>query len=675
MFANCFPSVKGLAMLALAAVVIVLCLSTGAFAIPYPFCDNMEDTTTGNWVFDSPWGYDTQYAHSGIRSISDSPGGSSYQNNVNISAKLSPISLATAQMPVLSFWHRYSLELNADYGYIDISVNAGATWTTIYFVTGNHPQWKEEKIDLSQWIPEPDVRIRFRLKTNSSVTYDGWYIDDVCIKETTNPTIAYPFFDDMEDTAVTNANWLSSSWELVSPGHSGSYCWTESPVGNYPRDIYTFLSLAGTIDLTGAQAPQLVFWHKGDLYSYYYDSVWVQIGRFQGGQWNWTTVTSYKYYNIPSEWTRVQIDLTSFVGTQIKVRFLLRDDNIGNQGDGWYIDDVLIQNSPSYGPSIYVSPGEFYVPLNVNDTTSQTLTIENRGDGALTFQILEAVGGGPLTKGNPTINTTTDENPLKILSIQRGPLFKDAQTSVAIAKTSDSNPFSQFTMVNVPWVSENPTSGTVLPGDSAKVTVTFDARGLERGGYHAYLVIMNNDPDSDLVVVELHLSVNAPGPFSLIQPLNGDSIDLPKTFHWGNAIDPDSGDIVRYDVWLTPGIDFSDSIVKIEDLQDTSTSIAGLMADTTWYWKVRAYDQRGADRWSNETWSFYTGKGFLRGDANGDGVINIADVVYLINYLFIGGPAPVPLAAGDANCDGVVSSADVVYLINYLFIGGPAPGC
>jgi predicted phosphodiesterase len=65
----------------------------------------------------------------------------------------------------------------------------------------------------------------------------------------------------------------------------------------------------------------------------------------------------------------------------------------------------------------------------------------------------------------------------------------------------------------------------------------------------------------------------------------------------------------------------------------------------------------------------------LRGDANGDGVINAADVVYLINYLFISGPAPVPLEAGDCNCDGNVNASDVVYLINYLFIDGPPPGC
>jgi len=62
-----------------------------------------------------------------------------------------------------------------------------------------------------------------------------------------------------------------------------------------------------------------------------------------------------------------------------------------------------------------------------------------------------------------------------------------------------------------------------------------------------------------------------------------------------------------------------------------------------------------------------------RGDANGDGVINVTDVVYLINYLFIGGPEPIPMEAGDLNCDGLINVSDVVYLINYLYIGGPPP--
>jgi hypothetical protein len=64
---------------------------------------------------------------------------------------------------------------------------------------------------------------------------------------------------------------------------------------------------------------------------------------------------------------------------------------------------------------------------------------------------------------------------------------------------------------------------------------------------------------------------------------------------------------------------------------------------------------------------------FICGDANGNGVVDVSDVVYLISYLFIGGDPPVPMQAGDVNLDGVVDSADVVYLINYLFKGGPPP--
>ncbi len=62
------------------------------------------------------------------------------------------------------------------------------------------------------------------------------------------------------------------------------------------------------------------------------------------------------------------------------------------------------------------------------------------------------------------------------------------------------------------------------------------------------------------------------------------------------------------------------------------------------------------------------------GDANYSGGINISDVVYLINYIFAGGPAPFPIKlAGDANCSSAISISDAVYLISYIFAGGPAP--
>lgn len=65
-----------------------------------------------------------------------------------------------------------------------------------------------------------------------------------------------------------------------------------------------------------------------------------------------------------------------------------------------------------------------------------------------------------------------------------------------------------------------------------------------------------------------------------------------------------------------------------------------------------------------------------RGDPNADFKVDVSDVIYLINYLFKGGPPPVPgLFAADVNCDSLGNVTDVIYLINYLFKGGPKPGC
>ncbi len=64
------------------------------------------------------------------------------------------------------------------------------------------------------------------------------------------------------------------------------------------------------------------------------------------------------------------------------------------------------------------------------------------------------------------------------------------------------------------------------------------------------------------------------------------------------------------------------------------------------------------------------------GDANDDRAFNIADVTFLIAWIFGGGPGPNILDAADSNCDGSVNIADVTYNIAFIFVGGsPAPGC
>lgn len=62
------------------------------------------------------------------------------------------------------------------------------------------------------------------------------------------------------------------------------------------------------------------------------------------------------------------------------------------------------------------------------------------------------------------------------------------------------------------------------------------------------------------------------------------------------------------------------------------------------------------------------------GDANGDGLISISDCIYIINYIFSGGPAPVPIfITGDVDCNREITVSDAVYLLNYVFSGGPPP--
>ncbi len=61
------------------------------------------------------------------------------------------------------------------------------------------------------------------------------------------------------------------------------------------------------------------------------------------------------------------------------------------------------------------------------------------------------------------------------------------------------------------------------------------------------------------------------------------------------------------------------------------------------------------------------------GDMDGSGVITIADVVFFINYMFAGGPAPSPISIADTDCDGTPTISDVVFLVNYFFAGGPEP--
>jgi CSLREA domain-containing protein len=84
-----------------------------------------------------------------------------------------------------------------------------------------------------------------------------------------------------------------------------------------------------------------------------------------------------------------------------------------------------------------------------------------------------------------------------------------------------------------------------------------------------------------------------------------------------------------------------------------------------------ATDQRGVKRQIGAACDLGAVEVEPKGDANGDGAVNVADVFYLVNFLFAGGP--IPKGRANVNGDSAIDVTDVFYLINFLFAGGAGP--
>ncbi len=164
-----------------------------------------------------------------------------------------------------------------------------------------------------------------------------------------------------------------------------------------------------------------------------------------------------------------------------------------------------------------------------------------------------------------------------------------------------------------------------------------------------------------------------PQSFSLIDPSDDDTTSKIVNYHWTIPYDPNLGDQIRYDLYKTR-ITFGDmpETTVIIDSNLVRSRHTDTLEVGRYDWKVKVKDNWGAEIWSEQTWNFVY---FIRGDARGDGALDIGDVVMLLNYLYKDGTNPDPLSSGDVNCDYTVDVGDVVYLINYLFKGGQAPSC
>jgi len=135
--------------------------------------------------------------HSVPTSFTDSKTGN-YVSSATVTMTLkNAIDLSAHENPRLSFWTKFDIESGWDYGQVEISTNNGTTFTPL---TGNYTtpgsgsfqpngeplydgvqtNWANEIMDLSNHNTN-QVKFKFELKTDGSVTKDGLFVDDIGI--------------------------------------------------------------------------------------------------------------------------------------------------------------------------------------------------------------------------------------------------------------------------------------------------------------------------------------------------------------------------------------------------------------------------------------------------------------------------------------------------------------
>ena len=197
----------------------------------YIFIDTTNNPLTYWTITATPatpfWESTTTSFYSSPSSYTDSKLGN-YANSATVTMTLTnPIDLSSYTNPKLSFWTKYDIENNWDYGQVEISTNNGSTWVPL---TGNftnpgtgtiqpngqplydgvQSNWVREEINLTG-LTSAQVKFRFKLRTDGSQTRDGWYLDDIGILVYTTVPVELINF-----TALSEGNQVRLSWTTAT---------------------------------------------------------------------------------------------------------------------------------------------------------------------------------------------------------------------------------------------------------------------------------------------------------------------------------------------------------------------------------------------------------------------------------------------------------------------------
>ncbi|MGB9590042.1 MAG: hypothetical protein ACPL68_04075, partial [Candidatus Hydrothermia bacterium] len=307
--------------------------SDGGFVAPPDwFC-------TGGWGWDDP-SNGPGAAHSGLYCWGTSPDGPSYGPNANW----------TLTMPALKFWHWYETESSYDTCRLEISTNSGGSWTELAKWAGYGTSWQEVSVSLSAYAGRPSVMIRWRLTSDSSVQYDGWFIDDVRILN--GPTGATNLYatsfeggGNPGDLSPVTIGGGAAPWQRGQPNYAsgpasaydGTLCWGTNLTGDYNNSADEAIQKGTSINASGYSYLEINFWQWYSTETGY-DSGWVEVSTDNGSTW---LKASPSYRGTSAGWVKTTLDISSYASSQFKFRFRFKSD-FSIVYPGWYVDSVRI---------------------------------------------------------------------------------------------------------------------------------------------------------------------------------------------------------------------------------------------------------------------------------------------------------------------------------------------
>ncbi|HXD91802.1 MAG TPA: M14 family zinc carboxypeptidase [Bacteroidia bacterium] len=236
----------------------------------------------------------------------------------------------------------------------------------------------------------PASTVQFLLNVNNG----GYTSSDTIMRVVGTPVVA--FTDNCNTTAQWTGTWGISTVNFVSP--TGSI--TDSPIGNYADNTNTKTTTISSINLTDALAAYLQFSARWEV-ERGYDYVEIQAstngtiftplcGKYtHTGNSNQDNLQPL-YDGIQDAWLKETINLSAYLGQNIKLRFNLVSD-AGTNYDGLYFDDISVQKitatsndinkitNQSTLISLYPNPnnGSFVLSFNSTGSENYKITVSN----------------------------------------------------------------------------------------------------------------------------------------------------------------------------------------------------------------------------------------------------------------------------------------------------------